>query len=78
MREQINNEELEQVVGGIVRVNGNRKRVGFTTLGEAYDYKCSYSEALGLAADMYEQYKNGSQATYETAVKNEMRHRGWI
>jgi len=78
MREQINDQDMEEVVGGIVRVNGNRSRVGFTTLGIAFDYKCSYGEALGLAASMYEQYKNSSQAEYETAVMNAMKAKGWI
>ncbi len=78
MREQITNQDLEQVVGGIVRVNGNRSRVGFTTIGEAYDYSCSYGDALGLAAEMYEQFKDSSQEEYEIAVRDEMMSRGWI
>lgn len=78
MREQINDQELEQVVGGIVRINGNIKGIGFTTLGQAYHYTCSYSQAVSLAATLYEQYQNRSQADYEQAVLDAMRFNGWI
>jgi len=80
MRNQINDQELETVVGGVVRVNGNRQRVGFTVIQKGFDYSCSYSEAAALAATMYEQAvaAGKTQAEYETDCMQEMLKRGWI
>ena len=79
MRQEINDKELDQVVGGVVRINGNKMRVGFTYLREAYDLKnCEDYEAMMLATQLYAQYKHEGDLAYETAVKNAFIAKGWI
>jgi len=79
MREQINEQELETVVGGIVRVSGNRMKVSFSTLREAYPLKCEdASDASLLAQILYNQHKNEGDLAYENAVKAAFQERGWI
>ena len=79
MREQINDQELESVVGGIVRVSGNKMKVSFSTLQEVYPLKCDDpSDASLLANVLYAQYKNEGDLAFENAVKAAFLDRGWI
>lgn len=79
MREQINEQELESVVGGIVRVSGNRMKVSFSTLQEAYKLvNCDASDAALLAQILYNEHKNEGDLAYENAVKAAFQERGWI
>ena len=79
MREQINDQELESFVGGIVRVSGNRMQVSFSTLREVYRLKCNdASDASLLAQVLYSQHKDEGDLAYENAVKAAFTQRGWI
>lgn len=79
MREQMNEQDLESVVGGIVRVSGNRMKVSFSNLQEAYKLKnCDASDASLLAQILYNQHKNEGDLAYERIVKEEFQNRGWI
>ena len=79
MREEIKGNDLDQVVGGIVRVSGNRMKVSFSTLQEAYPLQnCDASDASLLAQILYSQHKNEGDLAYESIVKSEFQARGWI
>lgn len=78
MREQINDRDLETIVGGIVRVSGNKMKVSFTTLREVYPLKCDPDDASLLANILYSQHKNDGDLAYENIVKAEFISRGWI
>jgi hypothetical protein len=80
MREQINEKDLETVVGGIVRVSGNRMQVAFTTRREVFRLKpgCDPDEAALQAQILYSQHKNEGDLAYETIVKQEFEKNGWI
>ncbi len=79
MRSEINENALEQVVGGTVCISESRMLIMFTALGgERYPLNCSYNEANILALTMYEDYKNKSAVEYEEAVKATLQAKGWI
>ena len=79
MREQINDRELDQVVGGIVRVSGNKMKVNFTTLKQVFKLKnCEASDASLQAQILYNQHKDEGDLAYEQIVLNDFRSRGWI
>ena len=80
MREQINEQDLETVVGGIVHVSGNRMQVAFTTMREVFRLKdgCDPDDAALLAQVLYSQHKNEGDLAYETIVKEEFAKNGWI
>ena len=78
MKEQLNDMDLEQVVGGTVVVSADKMKIGFTTLGEKYGLKnCTFDEAMSVIYSMYGQYTNRGEL-FDTAVRNEFRSRGWI
>ena len=58
MRNELNNDELDQVVGGTVCISESRMLIMFTDLGATrYKLKCSFNQANMLALSMYEDYK---------------------
>ncbi len=80
MKQQINENELEQVVGGTVKISESRMQIKFTEISgsQAYNLKCSFSEATVLVAQMYAQYAGKSAAEYENACKAAFQAKGWI
>ena len=74
---ELNDEELDNVAGGVVRVNGNTNRIGFSTLKKAYDLKnCSYYEARNLCESLLGQYSNETE--HEAACEAALKAKGWI
>lgn len=74
---ELNDEELDQVAGGVVRVNGNTNKVGFTTLQRVYDLKnCTYYEARNLCESLLGQYSNETE--HEAACEAALKAKGWI
>lgn len=80
MRQEINENDLNEVVGGTVKISESRGQIKFTEIygSTAFNLKCSFSEATVLAAQMYAQYAGKSAAEYETACKAAFEANGWI
>lgn len=80
MKQELNDLELDQVVGGTVKISETRKQIKFTEISgsKAYNLKCSFSEATVLAAQLYGQYAGQSAKDYETACKKAFEDKGWI
>ena len=79
MREQINENELESVVGGTVIVSGDKMKVGFTTLGEKYNLKnTTFEQTMALIYSMYGQYNDHTGVSFDTAVRDALKAKGWI
>lgn len=80
MRQELNDNTVDQVVGGTVKISESRKQIKFTEITgkTAYNLKCSFSEATILAAQLYAQYVGKSAAEYETACKAAFEDKGWI
>lgn len=80
MKQQINENELEQVVGGTIKISESRMQIKFTEISgsQAYNLKCSFSDATVLVAQMYAQYAGKPAAEYEKACKAAFQAKGWI
>jgi len=79
MRTEINNEELEQVTGGSVRLNTTKMMIGFSVLQQKYKLKnCTDTQAMILVATLYEQYKTSGDRAYEEATLAAFRAKGWL
>lgn len=79
MRQELNDNALEQVVGGTVRLNTSRMRIGFTVLGKAFNLKnCEDYEAMALVSEMYGKHKNDGDRAFEEATMAAFRNKGWI
>ena len=79
MKQEINEQDLEQVVGGTVYVNGTKMKISLTVLGKAYKLKnCEDYQVMGLVSQLYGQYKTKGDLAYETAVRDALSANGWI
>lgn len=81
MRKELEDIELEQVVGGTIFLSKAKMKVGFETTGEIFNLKnCTYMDALILIDAMHTQYTNSGKTDveYEADVKNTMIAKGWI
>ena len=79
MREQINEENLENVVGGTVIVSADKMKIGFTTLGEKYNLKnVTFDQAMATIYGMYGQYQDHTGNAFDTAVRDAFKAKGWI
>lgn len=79
MRQELNANDIEQVVGGTVILNTSRMRIGFTYLGEAYNVvNCSDDDARDLVNELYKQYKNQGDKALEEATREAFSSRGWL
>lgn len=75
---ELNDEELDYIAGGAVRISANTNRVGFTTSGRAYALQnCTARQARNLCEElMTGTYAN--EAEYDAACEAALRERGWI
>ncbi len=79
MREQINEQALEQVVGGTVVISKDKMKVGFTTTGEKFDLtNCTYRQARDFVEDLKEANPNMTNAEFDKYTKNQLKSKGWI
>lgn len=80
MRHEITENEMDQVVGGVVCISESRMLIKFTDLNcETYPLKCTYNQANILALTLYEQYGSSTTAQeFENIVKQEFINHGWI
>lgn len=77
MREQINDLDLGEVVGGTVNLSEKANKIGFTTLHEGYVLKCSYKDAKKLVSQLFAANEL-SESAFDQLVKKEFQSRGWI
>ena len=79
MRHELNNADLDKVVGGTVIISKDYMKVGFNTLGEMYDLKnCTYREARDYRDDLIEQNPQMSNTEFDKFCKAKFDERGWI
>ena len=79
MKQMLNDDEMNQVVGGTVILNTSRMRIGFTYLQEVYNVvNCSDDDARDLVNELYKEYKNKGDKVLEEAVRAAFDDRGWL
>lgn len=79
MKQELNDKNLEQVIGGSVIVSGNEMVVAFTTLRKKCRLiNCESYEAILLATQMYGEYRTKGDLAFENAVMEAFRANGWI
>lgn len=77
MRQELNDNQMEQVVGGTVRFNGTK--VQFTVLNETYTVQnCDSDQANLVIVTLYAQYKRQGNRVFETKVKEAFAANGWL
>jgi len=77
MRENLDFDALEQVVGGCVNLSKSKMKIGFTTLQEGYDLKCTFEEARDLLYKLFAE-NDTTEAKFDQIVKDTFLAKGWI
>ncbi len=78
MKQEINENEIDQVVGGAVCISEAKNRISFSTLGEGYPLKCTYKEANSLVISLFGQHSDMSEKEFDQFVKQTFQNKGWI
>lgn len=79
MRQQLNEQAMEQVVGGTVIISKDYMMIGFDTTQEKFNLKnCTYRQARDYVDDLLDSNPGLSNAEFDTLVKNGMKAKGWI
>ena len=79
MREQINENELNEVVGGTVVISRDKMRVAFTSTRERFNLmNVDFKTARNLADELWENNTTLGDAEFDALVKSEFQARGWI
>lgn len=79
MKKELNMEELDSVVGGVVYLSKDWMKIGFSTLGQTFSLQnCTFGQAFALADSIYEQYKDQGNAVVDQKTKEAFENKGWI
>ena len=78
MREMLNEEAMEQVVGGTVVLSEDKMMVGFTTTGEKFSLKCAFDDAFSYVRRLKSENGSMSNAEFDAFVRDNMKAKGWI
>ncbi len=79
MKEQINEQDIEQVTGGTVVFNKRWGNVSFSTTGDKYTLKnCSVDDAWSLVERLRETHRNLSEEEFDNLIRTTFEGKGWI
>ena len=79
MRVQMNEQDMEQVVGGTVIISKDYMNVGFSTTREKFDLKnCTYKQVRDFVDDLLEANPGLGNAEFDALAKKELQAKGWI
>ena len=79
MRQEINDMEMDQVVGGTVSLSEARMKICFSTLNDKRNLKnCTFKEARDLCNQLFAANADLTERQYDALVRDEFEKRGWI
>jgi hypothetical protein len=79
MKQEINELELESVVGGTVVISKDKMKVGFTTMGGSYKLvNCTYKQARNYVEDLKDANPGLTDAQFDALAKQNLQAKGWI
>ncbi len=79
MKEPINEQALENVVGGTVIISKDYMVVGFSTTQEKFNLKnCTFKEVRDYIDDLLDENPSLSNAEFDALAKQNLQAKGWI
>lgn len=79
MKEPINEQALEGVVGGTVIISKDYMVVGFDTTKESFSLKnCTYKQVRDYVDDLLDENPTLSNAEFDALAKQKLQAKGWI
>ena len=79
MRKEINENEIEMVVGGTVIISKDNMNVGFSSTREKVNLKdCTYREARNFVEDLKDANPGLTNAEFDALTRQKLEEQGWI
>lgn len=79
MRESINEQLLENVIGGTVIISKDYMIIGFSTTQEKFNLKnCSFKEVRDYIEDLLDANPNLNNAEFDALAKKNLQDKNWI
>lgn len=78
MRELLDSNDLEKIVGGAVIMSKQLNVVGFNTTGEVYQLKHDFKEMRAKLYELEDANEGMNNAEFDQLVKNTFLELGWI
>lgn len=78
MKRELNEIELDEVVGGTVVLSAPLKMVRFTALGRNFKIKGDVKQMRNLLLQLYDENENMTDSEFDTLVLQAFTKKGWI
>lgn len=79
MKNELNDTQLDNVIGGTVIISEDYMNIGFTTLREMYNLKnCTFKDVRNFVGDLKDENKGLTNAAFDVLCRDELKARGWI
>lgn len=79
MKQELNEQELENVVGGTVIISQDYMVISYTTIGKKKQLRnCSYRQARDYVDDLFDQNPGLSGQEFDQLCYDKMKAKGWV
>lgn len=79
VKQHLDEEEMEKVVGGTVYISRDKMKVGFSSTRRTYNIvNAEYKDVRNLADDLWEANTLLGDIAFDALVESELLARGWI
>ena len=78
MRQVIDDNNLDEIVGGTTCLSETANRISFTTLGCGYDLKCDFATARTYLVTLFAQYPDMQEEEFDRFARKQFRAMGYI
>ena len=79
MKRELNENQVDLVVGGSVVISANKMKVCFTTMAQAFPlHNCTYREAYNYVDQLLDENPNLNNEQFDQFCYERLREIGWI
>ncbi len=78
MRQELNDNQIDEVVGGTTCLSETANRISFTTMGIGYDLKCDFATARSFLIGLFAQYPDMKEEEFDRFARKQFRAKGYI
>ena len=78
MRQEINDNQLDEIVGGTTCLSESQNRISFTTLNTGYPLKCDFKTARSFLVGLFAEYPDMTEEEFDRFARKEFRAKGYI
>lgn len=78
MRPQIDDDRIDEVVGGTACLDRSANRISFTTLATGYELKCDFQTARSFLSGLFIQNPDMTEEEFDKFARKQFKARGYI